>query len=142
MTAYYGGWLYTDENERQELLDLGVFGPMIWTPDNGPITTALGKTGNMSHCYCSEETLHKLDDKYGEMWRTKYPHYDEYPSKYPSDHFSIIKRGKGERWDKYLPNDADTVNVFSDEKIIWYLLRGLTYLLSGLANFMRWMVRG
>lgn len=102
MTKYYGGWLYTDKDERQELIALGVFGPMEWRPDNGKITKALGKTGTLSHCYCNKETMQKLDEKYGEMWRTKYPHYAEYPSKYPSGHFSEMKVGNGERWDKYI----------------------------------------
>lgn len=102
ITKYYGGWLYADKDEKQKLINLGVFGPMEWSPDNGKITKALGKTGNLSHCYCDEETLQKLDKEYGEMWRTKYPHYAEYPSKYPSEHFSEMKVGKGERWDKYI----------------------------------------
>lgn len=102
MTKYYGGWLYTDKDEKQKLINLGAFGPMEWRPDNGKITKALGKTGTMSHCYCGKETLQKLDEEYGEMWHTKYPHYAEYPSKYPSEHFSEMKVGNGERWDKYI----------------------------------------
>ena len=113
MTKYYGGWLYADEDEKPKLIGLGVFGPMIWSPDDDKITKALGKTGTMSHCYCDEVTLQRLDTEYSEMWRTKYPHYQwvlekygESQAKYPSAHFSEIKKGEGERWDKYLPDEV------------------------------------
>lgn len=103
---YFAGWLYADEKEISKLKELGVFGLMVWKSDNGKITKALGKTGTLSHCYCNEETLAKLDELYGELWRTKYPHYNKYPSKYPSEHFSEIRKGNGENsWDRFLPND-------------------------------------
>lgn len=107
MTKYYGGWIYADRDEIPELVGLGVFGPMEWSPDSGKITKALGKTGTISHCYCDWETLKKLEQRYHPLWVEKYPHYNEYPSIYPTDHFSEIKKGKGELWNQYLPDEAD-----------------------------------
>lgn len=107
MTTWYGGWLYADEDEKPKLIGLGVFGPMIWRPHTGYVTKALGKTGTIEHCYCDEATLQKLNIEYGSMWRTRYPHYNEYPSEYPSEHFSVIKKGEGELWDQYLPDESD-----------------------------------
>ena len=72
---YYGGWLYADRSEYDELREIGVFGPMIYTPDNGSITKALEKEGNIAYCYCDSETLLKLQDRYEEVWRTKYPYW-------------------------------------------------------------------
>lgn len=71
----YAGWLYANKEELEKLKELGVYGPMNWTPDSGSITRALGKSGNVSYCLCNEETHKKLQDYYEELWRTKYPHY-------------------------------------------------------------------
>ncbi len=82
---YYGGWLRANKDEYNELVELGVFGPMLYAPvDNeDDITRAIGKDGSISYCYCDYETLLKLQDRYEEIWRTKYPHYspgDIYPN--------------------------------------------------------------
>lgn len=79
---YYVGWLYASIGEYDELKEMGVFGPMFYAPDNSSITKALGKDGKIGYCYCDYETLLKLQDKYKEVWRTRYPHWtpgDIYP---------------------------------------------------------------
>jgi len=74
---YYGGWLYANKNEHNELRKMGIFGPMIYTPSEGnSINEALGKAGTIEYCLCDYETLLKLQDKYRELWQTKYPYYD------------------------------------------------------------------
>ncbi len=72
---YYVGWLYANIAEYDELKQMGVFGPMFYTPDNSRITKSLGKDGKIGYCYCDYETLLKLQDRYEEVWRTKYPHW-------------------------------------------------------------------
>ncbi len=74
---YYHGWLYANMDDYDALRVLGVFGPMIYTPSEGnSVNRALEKKGTIGYCLCDYETLLKLQGKYEELWRTKYPHYD------------------------------------------------------------------
>ncbi len=88
---YYGGWLYANKDEYDELKEIGVFGPMIYTPDEGEITKALEKEGSISQCYCNHKSLLKLQKRYEEVWRTKYPYWTS-DNVYP--HFSEVSKEK------------------------------------------------
>lgn len=92
---YYAGWLYANLDEREFLKELGVFGPMIydnsaWNGANDVIKN--NKSGTISHCYCTEETLNKLHNHYQEWWEENYIYYDEVKSKYPNNHFSKVSK--------------------------------------------------
>ena len=96
--SIFVGWLYASKKELEELREMGVYGLMDWKPDKGIVTKALGKNGIVESCLCSEETHTKLQERYEELWMTKYPYYNSPGADKVYPDFSEITEERAEEY--------------------------------------------
>lgn len=73
----YSGWLPGNEEDRDALRAIGIFGPMVWRKSDLGINRYVGKSGNFEHCLCYESALDRLDEIFQKPWETNHPDYND-----------------------------------------------------------------